>query len=304
LRDTHLQEYPRMPFEIESTLAMVRSHDGTSVPISIAYRKGLKLDASHPALVWAYGAYGTEAGTPAPFFDPRSVAWMERGGIVAVAHVRGGGEYGDDWHRAGMKATKPNSWMDLIACAEYLIERKYTTRTRLGITGQSAGGIVIGRAITARPDLFAAAVSDAGLSEMVRFELTPNGPGNIREFGTVKIEEEFRALYEMSPYHHVQNGVAYPAVLLTAGMNDKRVVAWQPAKFAARLQAATSGSRPILLSLDFDAGHGIGTGKSQSQEALADKYAFLLWQFGEPDFQFKDGVQASDHHGALPASRR
>ena len=288
LRDTHLQEYPPMQVEIESTLAMARSHDGTSVPISIAHRKGLKLDASHPALVWAYGAYGMEGGTPAPFFDPRSVAWMERGGIVAVAHVRGGGEYGEDWHRAGMKVTKPNSWLDLIACAEYLIENKYTTRARLGITGQSAGGIVIGRAITARPDLFAAAVSDVGLSEMLRAELTPNGPGNVREFGTVKIEEEFRALYEMSPYHHVQSGVAYPAVMLTAGMNDKRVVAWQPAKFAARLQAATSGSRPILLSIDYDAGHGVGTGKSQSQEALADKYAFLLWQFGDPDFQFKD----------------
>ena len=151
LRDTHLQDYPPMPVEIESTLAMVRSHDGTSVPLSIAHRKGLKLDASHPALVWAYGAYGEEAGTPAPFFDPRSAAWMERGGIVAVAHVRGGGEYGEDWHRAGMKGTKPNSWLDLIACAEYLIENKYTSRARLGITGQSAGGIVIGRAITARP---------------------------------------------------------------------------------------------------------------------------------------------------------
>ena len=123
---------------------------------------------------------------------------------------------------------------------------------------------------------------------MLRHELTPNGPGNVREFGTVKIEEEFRALYEMSPYHHVQNGVAYPAVMLTAGMNDKRVVAWHSSKFAARLQAATSSGRPILLSLDFDAGHGIGTGKVQLQESLADKYAFFLWQFGDPDFQFKD----------------
>ena len=284
-RDTRLQEYPPMPVEINSTVALVRSHDRTSVQVSIAYRAGLKLDGSHPALLWGYGAYGTEGGTPGPFIDPRSIAWLEHGGIIAVAHIRGGGEYGEDWHRAGMKATKPNSWLDLIACAEYLIQQKYTSRERLGVTGQSAGGVVIGRAITARPDLFAAAISEVGMSEMLRFELTPNGPGNVAEFGSVKIAEEFRSLYEMSPYHHVKEGAAYPAVMLTAGINDKRVVAWQPAKLAARLQAATSSGRPILLRVDFEAGHGIGSSKAQAQELLADEYAFLLWQFGDPDFQ-------------------
>ncbi len=130
------------------------------------------------------------------------------------------------------------------------------------------------------------------MSEILRWELTPNGPGNVMEFGTVKIEEEFRALYEMSPYHHVQSGVAYPAVMLTAGMNDKRVVAWQPAKFATRLQASIVSSRPILLSLDFDSGHGIGTGKAQLQESLADKYAVLLWQFGVIEGDIRYGTLA------------
>jgi prolyl oligopeptidase len=194
-----------------------------------------------------------------------------------MAHVRGGGEKGEDWHLAGKKATKPNTWKDFIACAEYLVEQGYTSPDHLAGTGGSAGGILVGRAITERPDLFRAAVPRVGVMNALRVEHEPGGKANIPEFGTTAVEAEFRALHEMDAVAHVRPGVRYPAVLLTAGVNDSRVEAWQPAKMAAALQEHSAGG-PVLLRVGFDAGHGMGLTKDQRVEETADVYAFLLWQ--------------------------
>jgi len=199
--------------------------------------------------------------------------------------VRGGGEYGEEWHLGGKGDTKPNTWLDFIACAQYLIDKKYSSSARLAGTGASAGGILIGRAITEKPDLFGAAVIDVGLLDTIRFETSANGETNIPELGTVKDENGFKNLYTMSAYAHVKDQIAYPAVLLTTGSNDPRVDPWMPGKMTARLQAATSSGKPILLRVDYGGGHGGGSGEAQRQEALADRFSFLLWQFGIPEFQ-------------------
>jgi len=215
-----------------------------------------------------------------------------RGGVLAIAHVRGGGEYGEDWHQAGRKLTKPNTWRDFIASAEYLIEKKYTAAARLAGQGTSAGGILIGRAITERPELFAAALVEVGDTDSLRAELMEGGPANIPEFGTVKEPDGFKGLYEMSAYHHVKNATRYPAVMLITGSNDPRVAPWQPAKMTARLQAATASGKPVLLRVDYEAGHGIGSTKVQRQEQLADEWAFLFWQLGAAQFQPKPAAAA------------
>ncbi len=270
------------PEDLVATEALVRSHDGVEVPLSIIHRKGMQLDGRNPAILYGYGAYGIPDD---PFFVPRLRAWYDQGGIWAVAHVRGGGAYGREWHDAGRKATKPNTWKDAIACAEWLIAKGYTARERLGIFGGSAGGIFVGRAITERPELFAAGIPSVGVFDTLRMETTPNGVPNVPEFGTVKKEDEFRALLAMSSYDAVRAGTAYPAVLLPHGVNDPRVDVWESLKMAARLQAATTSGRPVLLRLDFDAGHGVGSTKEQRQNEWVDMYAFLLWQFGVPGFQ-------------------
>jgi prolyl oligopeptidase len=261
----------------ESTEVEVPSHDGVRVPLSIVYRKGLKKDGSHPLLLDGYGSYGI---TYDPAFSPFRLAWLERGGVFAVAHVRGGGEYGEDWHQAGQKATKPNTWKDFIACAEYLVREGYTSPEHLAGSGTSAGGILIGRAITERPELFRAAVPRVGVMNALRTEHEPGGPANIPEFGTTEKEDEFQGLREMDAVEHVKSGVQYPAVLLTGGINDSRVEAWQPAKMAAVLQERSASGRPVLLRVAFDAGHGMGLTKTQRAEEAADLYGFLLWQLG------------------------
>lgn len=257
----------------------VPSHDGVRVPLSIIYKEGVKRDGTNPTLLTAYGAYGSNRNVG---FDPTRLAWLERGGVIAVAHVRGGGELGQEWHEAGQKLTKPNTWKDFIACGEWLVKSGWTSPGRLAGQGGSAGGITIGRAITERPDLFAAALIDVGSLDAVRGETTTNGVPNIMEFGTVKKEDEFRGLLEMSAYHHVIDGVKYPAVLLSHGLNDPRVEPWASAKMCARLQAATASDRPVLFRVDDRAGHGIGSTRSQRLSAQADKYAFLLWQMEAP----------------------
>jgi prolyl oligopeptidase len=270
------------PKDVEFVEVKARSHDGTMVPLSIIHRRGLKLDGSHPTLLDGYGAYGISRD---PSFDPKLLAWLERGGVYAVAHVRGGGEYGEDWHLAGKKLTKPNTWRDFLACAEYLIDKKYTSPAHLSGTGGSAGGILIGRAITERPELFAAALILVGATDSLRTEQMAGGPANIPEFGTVKEPDGFKGLYEMSAYAHVKNGTAYPAVMLITGINDPRVAPWQAAKMAARLQASSTSGKPVLLRIDYEAGHGIGSTKKQQQEQRADEYSFLLWQLGVPEYQ-------------------
>jgi len=268
---------------IESHEVKAKASDGTLVPLSIVQKRGLTLDGSHPTLLHGYGSYGV---TYDPGFDPSSLAWLERGGVIAVAHVRGGGEYGEDWHNGGRKATKMNTITDFIACAQYLIDQKYTSPEHLAGEGTSAGGITIGGAITERPDLFGAALDNVGMSDDLRAELQINGPANIPEFGTVKDEQDFHHLLSISAYHRIKDQTPYPAVLLTTGINDPRVDPWQMNKMTARLQAATSSGKPVLLRVDYDAGHGgIGATRTQHTNLLTDQYSFLLSELGDPDFQ-------------------
>jgi prolyl oligopeptidase len=255
----------------------VKSHDGVMVPLSIIYKSDIQMNGKNPTLVQGYGSYGMASGV---FFNSLRIAWLEKGGIIAVAHVRGGGAYGKEWHHAGQKTTKPNTWKDFIACAEYLIAEGYTSKELIAGQGGSAGGILIGRAITERPDLFAAAIINVGDLDAVRAETTTNGVPNIQEFGTVTIEEEFHALLAMSSYHHVVDGEKYPAVLLTHGINDPRVDPWMSGKMTARLQAASTSGKPVLFRVNYSAGHGAGPSRDQYLQVTADQMAFLLWQFG------------------------
>jgi prolyl oligopeptidase len=269
------------PTTIESVEVKVKGQDGTLIPLSIIYPRGLTRDGSHPTLLSGYGAYGVSqlAG-----FDPTDMAAYERGVVRAICHVRGGGEYGEEWHLAGKGPTKPNTWRDFIACAEYLIANGYTSPAHLAGEGVSAGGIMIGRAIEERPDLFAAAVAGAPIADMLRYETTANGGPNIPEFGSTKTEAGFRALYAMSAYANVKDGMKYPAVLVTTGANDQRVAPWEAAKFAARLHAATASGKPVLLRVDYRSGHGATSTEAQSEQE-ADTWSFLLWQLGDPAFQ-------------------
>ena len=272
------------PAGITARNVMVKSHDGVEVPVSILSRTDLKLDGSNPTMVYGYGAYGS---VEEPTWTTRTLAWLERGGVLAIAHVRGGGIYGDGWRRAGWKTTKPNTWKDGIAAAEWLIANGYTSRGKISIYGGSAGGIFVGRAITERPDLFSAAVIAVGNTDSVRSETRANGAGNIPEYGTVKLEDEFKALLAMSPYANIRNGTAYPAVLLEHGVNDSRVDVWMTLKTGTRLAAASTSGKPVLMRLEYDGGHGIGATREQLQKRVADRWAFFLWQAGIPEFQPK-----------------
>jgi prolyl oligopeptidase len=268
--------------QVESEEVKAKSADGTMVPLSIIHKRGIALDGSHPAWLEGYGAYGI---TIDPTFRPTLLAFFERGGIFAVAHVRGGGEYGEDWHSGGQKLTKQHTIDDMLAGAKYLIEHKYTSAAHLTGEGTSAGGITIGGVITQRPDLFGSALIRVGDSDSLRSELMTSGPANIPEFGTVKEPDGFKALYAMDAYQHVKPNTKYPAVLLTTGVNDPRVAPWQAAKMTARLQASTSSGKPVLLRVDYDAGHGMGSTKKQRDDELADEIAFQFWQSGVPEFQ-------------------
>jgi prolyl oligopeptidase len=263
---------------------MIPSHDGVEIPLSLIYKKNMVKNGGNPVFIYGYGAYGYSMN---PFFSPEFLLWTSGGGIFAVAHVRGGSELGNSWYKDGYKTTKPNTWKDLISCAEYLVKEKYTSAQKIAINSASAGGILVGRAMTERPDLFAAAIPQVGCLNPLRAEESPNGPINVPEFGTVKDSLECMALLEMDSYLHIKNGVKYPATLITTGMNDPRVATWQPAKFAARLQAANISEKPVLFWVDYEAGHGIGNTKTKSIESLADVLSFAFWQTGHPDYQVK-----------------
>jgi prolyl oligopeptidase len=280
LWNTGLQPRPVADFSaIDEVRLYARSHDGIKIPITLLYRKTTVLTADNPTLLIGYGAYGASL---APLWDATRLAWLERGGIIAFAHIRGGGEYGDAWHRAGWKGAKENTILDFIACAEFLVKFGFTSPLRLAIQGTSAGGIPSAGAMVRRPDLFAAVVPRVAVLDMLRFEFAPNGPPNVPEFGSVATAEGFEALRRVSAYHHVKDGTAYPAVLLTTGMNDPRVEPWQAAKMAARLQAASASGKPVLMRIDWQGGHGAS--RARREEELADIYAFLLWQFGHDGF--------------------
>ena len=281
--DTGLEKPPKVSFagivskEVEAT-----SWDGTMIPVSIVMKKGTKLDGRHPTLLIGYGSYGI---TLTLFFSPTMLPWLDRGGIVAVAHVRGGGWYGDAWHKAGQKRWKINTVFDFIAAGQYLVDHHYTSPERLAGESGSAGGITIGGAIAWRPDLFAAAIDSHGDTNALRMQFSPNGPPNEIEFGNVLKKADFHWIYAMDAMAHIRDGVKYPAVLCVTGANDPRVEPWEVAKFAARLQRATTSGRPILLRVSYQSGHGIGSTKDQRIRSLADEEAFLLWQLGVKGFQ-------------------
>ncbi|MEZ0539951.1 prolyl oligopeptidase family serine peptidase [Fibrella arboris] len=261
----------------------IPGHDGTLVPLSIIYKKGLKRDGSAACLMNGYGAYGM-SGTP--YFSRRNLALLNMGVVLAETHPRGGSEKGQAWYKAGYKTTKPNTWKDFISSGEYLIKNGYTSASKLIGMGTSAGGVLIGRAITERPDLFAAAISNVSCSNALRMENSPNGPINAAEFGTVKDSTECLALYEMDAFQHVKEGVKYPAVICVGGMNDPRVIAWQPGKLAAALQAASTSGKPVLMQVNYDNGH-FTEDKLVTFRNFANMLAFGLWQAGHPDFQPK-----------------
>jgi prolyl oligopeptidase len=269
---------PKPPIDVSpyaATRLFAAAKDGTQIPYTVIYRKGLKLDGRAPTWISAYGSYGI-AYTPA--FAGRTLALVDAGAIVGYANVRGGGEYGREWHKAGQLANKPNTWRDLIAVCEDLIAKKYTSPRHLAIGGRSAGGITVGRAITERPELFAAAIDGVGWSNPLRYVVEQNGYGEEPEWGAISDPEGYRALRSIDSYQAVKDGTPYPAVLLTTGVTDPRVAPFHVAKMAARLQAATTSGKPILLRVDYDAGHGIGSTRSQQDREAADTYAFLLWQ--------------------------
>jgi prolyl oligopeptidase len=257
--------------------AYATSRDGTRVPLSILRRKGVALDGNNPTILYGYGGYGISIP---PFFDPGLSLWLEQGGVYAVANLRGGGEYGEAWHLAGNLTRKQTVFDDFLACAEHLIATRYTNSGRLAIMGGSNGGLLMGAALTQRPDLFRAVVSFVGLYDMLRVELDPNGAFNVTEFGTVADLEQFRALYAYSPYHRVVDGAAYPAILFVTGENDGRVNPAHSRKMTARLQAASGSGRPVLLRTNASAGHGLGTGLNERIVEETDVYAFLFDQLG------------------------
>jgi prolyl oligopeptidase len=253
------------------------SKDGTRVPMSIVRRKGLVLDGTNPVLLTGYGGYGV---SESPGFGDWLRLWIEQGGVYVTTNLRGGGEYGEAWHLAGNLTRKQNVFDDFIACARHLIDVGYTNPSRLAITGTSNGGLLMGAALTQHPELFRAVVSNVGIYDALRTELSDNGEFNVTEFGTVKDPEQFRALYAYSPYHHVNDGEKYPAVLLTGGDTDVRVEPMQSRKMTARLQAATASGLPVLLRTNPNAGHGIGTALEYQISDEADDLAFLFAELG------------------------
>lgn len=263
--------------DIEVTREFAISKDGTKVPLNILHKKGLQLSGQNPTLLYGYGGYGI---CLTPSFDSTRRVWFDAGGVYVVANLRGGGEYGEAWHKAGNLTRKQNVFDDFIASAEHLIRRRYTTSSKLAVEGGSNGGLLMGAFLTQRPDLARAVVSHVGIYDMLRVELDANGQFNITEFGTVKDPDQFRALYAYSPYHRVRNGTKYPALLLTTGDNDGRVNPAQSRKMAARLQAATASDRPILFRSTASAGHGIGTALKVRIAEQADVLSFLFDQLG------------------------
>ncbi len=283
LVDTGIRKAPNIDTSgYESLEVSVPSTGGAMVPVSIVMKRGARLDGSNPAYLEAYGSYGLNID---PYFLGSRFAWLDAGGIWVVAHVRGGGEFGEDWHLAGKGPTKQHTIDDVVAAARYLIAQKYTSAAHLAIEGTSAGGITVGGAITQHPELFAAALDVVGVTDALRSETEPNGPGNVPEFGSSKTADGFAQLNAMDAYVHIVDGRPYPAVLGITGINDPRVAPWQVAKFVARLRRASSSGRPVLMRVDYDAGHGMmAASRGQAVALLTDEFSFLLWQCGSPEF--------------------
>jgi prolyl oligopeptidase len=250
--------------------------DGTRIPMTVLHLRSAPIDGNTPTRLYAYGSYGI---SQQPYFSATIRAWLEQGCVYAVANIRGGGEYGDEWHRQANLANKRVSIDDMAACARHLVSAGYTRPDRLALEGGSAGGLLVYGVAVHHPEVAGTVVSHVGISDMLRVELAPNGEFNITEFGTVRDETQFHAMHALSPYHHVKEGVEYPSVLSLTGIHDPRVEPWQPFKMTAKLQAA-GGPNPVLLRVNMSGGHGRGTTLSEGVRRRTDVNAFLFERLG------------------------
>jgi prolyl oligopeptidase len=272
----------RPPFNFDDAVVergFATSKDGTRVPVTVLRLRSAKLDGSNPALLNGYGGYGISIG---PNFRALNRLWLDLGGIYAVAGIRGGGEYGEAWHQAGMLTRKQNVFDDFAAAMQYLVDRGYTRPDKLAIEGGSNGGLTMGAALTQHPKAMRAVVSHVGIYDPLHWETQDNGVFNATEFGSVRNPEQFRAMLDYSPLRRATDGTDYPAVLLTSGDNDGRVAPYESRKFAARLQASTRSGNPVLLRTESAAGHGQGSSLDQRVQQSADVYTFLVDQLGIP----------------------
>ncbi|QEL16101.1 prolyl oligopeptidase family serine peptidase [Limnoglobus roseus] len=265
------------PADYEVKQVFYPSKDGTKIPMFIAHKKGIPMDGTNPVLLYGYGGFNISLP---PSFSTSRVQWMEMGGVLAVANLRGGGEYGDAWHRAGTKLTKQNVFDDFIGAAEYLIKEKYTSPKKIGIQGGSNGGLLVGACMTQRPDLFGACLPAVGVMDMLRFQNFTAGRFWVDDYGSSADPEQFKALYAYSPYHNLKPGTKYPATLVTTADTDDRVVPGHSFKFIAKLQYSQSGDAPVLARIETKAGHGAGKPTTKVIEETADQWAFLVKNLG------------------------
>lgn len=271
---------PKVPADVsafETRQVFYPGKDGTRIPMHLVHKKGLKLDGTNPVLLYGYGGFGISI---LPRFDSTRVAWLERGGIFAIANIRGGGEYGEEWHKQAIRAKKQKGFDDFIAAAEWLIAERYTSTPRLAIEGGSNGGLLVGACLTQRPDLYGAVLAYVGVMDMLRFDKFGQGAGWVGDFGSPQNPDDFKTLYAYSPYHNVRPGKKYPATLVITGDHDTRVMPAHSFKLAAALQHAQGGPAPILLRVRLSTGHGAGPTTSQLIEEKADAYAFLMKNLG------------------------
>jgi len=265
------------PSGYETRQVFYTSKDGTRVPMFLTHRRGLKLDGSNPTYLYGYGGFNISL---TPNFSVSVLAWLERGGVSAVPNLRGGGEYGEEWHQAGMHEKKQNVFDDFIAAAEYLIAEGYTSPARLGIGGGSNGGLLVGAAMVQRPDLFGAVLPAVGVMDMLRFHKFTIGWAWVTEYGSADSVQQFPYLYKYSPLHNIKPGTRYPATLVTTADHDDRVVPGHSFKFTATLQAAQTGPNPVLIQIETKAGHGAGKPTRKIIEEQADRWAFLVKNLG------------------------
>ncbi|HSE42441.1 MAG TPA: prolyl oligopeptidase family serine peptidase, partial [Acidobacteriota bacterium] len=268
------------PTDFETTQIFYQSKDGTKVPMFITHKKGLKPDKNTPAFLYAYGGFNIPE---TPNFSAMMLVWMEMGGIYSVPNIRGGGEYGEEWHKAGTKLHKQNVFDDFIAAAEWLIANGYTSKPKLAINGASNGGLLVGACLTQRPDLYGAAVPEVGVMDMLRFHKFTIGWAWVSDFGSSDNADDFKALYAYSPYHNIKKGTSYPPTFITTADHDDRVVPGHSFKFAAALQAAQAGDEPILIRIETKAGHGAGKPISKIIEQAGDELTFLTAALNIPE---------------------
>jgi prolyl oligopeptidase len=265
------------PKDFETSQVFYQSKDGTRVPMFISHKKGLELNGQNPTLLYGYGGFNISL-TPA--FSPATLAWMQMGGVYAQPNLRGGGEYGEDWHQSGTKLRKQNVFDDFIAAAEWLIEHQYTSSRRLAISGGSNGGLLVGACLTQRPELFGACLPAVGVLDMLRFHKFTIGWAWVSDYGSSEDADQFQALYRYSPLHNIKKGRSYPPTMILTADHDDRVGPAHSFKFGAALQSAQSGPAPILLRIDTKAGHGAGKPTSKLIEEAADRFAFLFKSLG------------------------